>query len=334
MAYYEPPRFNEWIGRNDGSEPDVLRWHQVIQYIDLSIKEPPVLGKNQQGVAFIGFCSDEGVRRNQGRVGAKDGPAAIRKACANLPIAVSHMVMVDAGNVVCHEGGDLEAAQQLLGEYVKQLSADGYLPIVLGGGHEVAWGGFLGIAPTKKKSEFGAINFDAHFDLRPVEPSNGNTSGTPFWQMREYCQKMSIPFHYLAIGIQQYCNTRRLFELAEEMGAPYVLAENFTNDQLERMLHVINGVIGNSDSLLLSIDMDVFAAAHAPGVSAPAFNGIAPNSMFKRFVRHVIFSAKVRCVVLAEVNPTYDVDGRTARLAASLCYDMVQAADMNAEYPS
>ena len=39
----------------------------------------------QTGV-IVGFACDEGVRRNQGRVGAKLGPTALRQALANYPL--------------------------------------------------------------------------------------------------------------------------------------------------------------------------------------------------------------------------------------------------------
>jgi formiminoglutamase len=79
--------------------------------------------------------------------------------------------------------------------------------------------------------------------------------------------------------------------------------------------------------------MDVFASPFAPGVSAPSFNGIAPNAMFKRLLRHIVLSGKVNTVDISEVNPIYDVDNRTARLASAFVFDIVQAADINAEYP-
>lgn len=331
MATYTPAKKGTWIGRIDGEDPDVLRWHQVMQYVDLSNELLPVLDEHQQGVSLIGFKCDEGVKRNQGRPGASEGAASIRKACFNFPVIASHILMVDLGDVVC-ENGDLEATQELLGELVRRIRKSGYLPIVLGGGHEVAFANFNGIMPLKEKQEFGIINFDAHFDLREIDTTIGATSGTGIWQMKEYCQQNGSPFHYLAIGIQQYSNTKLLFNRADKMDAVYFLAENFCDDQLEHMLQVINGIIGNADLLQMSIDMDVFADAHAPGVSAQSFNGISPNSMFKRLVRHIILSGKVASVDIAETNPLYDVDGRTSRLAASLVFDIVQAADVNAEW--
>lgn len=331
MATYYPTPQSAWQGRIDGEDPDELRWHQVMQCIDLANETLPIMKESQQGICIIGFCSDDGVLRNKGRTGAAKGPETIRKACVNFPMVASHILMIDAGDVHCTDNR-VEQAQKMLGEKIKRIIQAGYLPVVLGGGHEVAYANFNGIIPLEPKQELGVINFDAHFDLREVDPSIGATSGTGIWQMKEYCKTHNTPFHYLPIGIQQYSNTKRLFTIADGMDAIYFLAENFCENHLENMMHVINGIIGNADVLQLTIDMDVFAAAHAPGVSAPSFNGISPNSMFKRIIRHFILSGKVASVDIAETNPLYDLDARTARLAASIVFDIVQAADVNAEF--
>jgi formiminoglutamase len=309
-----------------------LRWHQVVQCIDLANETLPIiLNEHQQGVCFIGFCCDEGVLRNKGRAGAKNGPIEIRKACVNFPMIASHILMIDAGNVICDDN-NLEAAQQMLGEKLRRIRLADYLPIVIGGGHEVAYANFLGLLPFEAKQEFGIINFDAHFDLRNVDTSIGATSGTGIWQIKEYCNKESLALHFLPIGIQQYSNTRQLFNIADSMDAIYFLAENFCNEKADQISKVVNGIISNADVLQLTIDMDVFAAAYAPGVSAPAFNGLKPDSLFKRTVRHLVLSGKVAAIDIAETNPLFDIDSRTSKLAASIIFDIIQAADVNAEF--
>ena len=326
MAIYQPPQ--PWHGRNDGDGANVQRCHQAINLLDLNQSTNQLSNQSTQ-IAFIGFCSDEGVRRNQGRVGAKEAPAAIRKACSNFPVHFDKLRLYDAGDVVCDDG-NLEAAQILVGEKIQWLISQKYFPIVLGGGHEVAYGNFSGIRhQLSSKSSFSVINFDAHFDLRQVDENVGATSGTGFWQMANDCKEHQTEFHYLAIGIQDCSNTKLLFETARNIGALYIKAEEFTNDQLEHILDQLNHVLDESDTVQLSIDMDVFTAATAPGVSAPAFNGIPPNSMFKRLLRHIVFSNKVASIDIAEVNPLYDVDNRTSRLAASFVFDMVQALERN-----
>jgi formiminoglutamase len=330
MAFYRETTPDIWSGRIDGEDGDLLRWHQIIKLC--SPENLPPFSNGMQGIAIMGFCSDEGVRRNNGRTGAALAPEAIRKSCSNFPLVADHIIMADAGDVVCTDG-NLEAAQMLMAEKLQVVQKAGYLPIVLGGGHETAYCGYLSLGQFPKKAEMGVINFDAHFDLRAIDPTVGNTSGTWVWQIAEDCRLKNIPFHYMVVGVQQYANTKRLFEYARELGVPYLLAEEFTNDQLHRMLNSINGILANSNKILLSLDMDVFSSPFAPGVSASSFNGIAPNAMFKRLLRHIVLSGKVSTVDISEVNPTYDVDNRTSRLAAAFVFDIVQAADINAEYP-
>ena len=74
-----------WTGRVDAAEGDAARrWHQAVQ---------PLAAGAAPGIAILGFARDEGVRRNQGRTGAVDGPLALRRAlAAGRPVvAVSSM---------------------------------------------------------------------------------------------------------------------------------------------------------------------------------------------------------------------------------------------------
>ena len=76
------------------------------------------------------------------------------------------------------------------------------------------------------------------------------------------------------------------------------------------------------DFVLLSIDMDGFDASHAPGVSAPAHVGFSPQFV-QILLPHLFDSGKVIGIDIAETNPSYDVDGRTSRLASAIIHQMV-----------
>src|SRR6195952_2523446 len=83
--FYKAPA--AWTGRVDGTDEETLRWHQHVQPLNvLAGGKFPVLQPDQKGVVFLGFASDEGVRRNKGRTGAAAGPEALRNACANFPV--------------------------------------------------------------------------------------------------------------------------------------------------------------------------------------------------------------------------------------------------------
>lgn len=74
---------------------------------------------------------------------------------------------------------------------------------------------------------------------------------------------------------------------------------------------------GRRGRVHLTIDLDVLPASVAPGVSAPAGLGVEARVVLGA-VRRVAASGKLGVLEVAELNPLFDVDGRTARTAARL----------------
>lgn len=91
-------------GRIDGIEPDLARFHQVVKYVDLNCDKLENNGK--KSLSLLSFANDEGVRRNQGRLGAALGNKAIRQALASLPIH-SDKIFFDAG-IIEQDDNNLE----------------------------------------------------------------------------------------------------------------------------------------------------------------------------------------------------------------------------------
>lgn len=304
-----------WNGRFDDEDGELgLRIHQKVElknFNDSTINTKP-------NIAFLGFCSDEGVKRNKGRFGAKNAPDILRKALANLPYNVETKKSIfDFGNIVLEED-NLEKARKEQIECISDLIRKNYFPIVLGGGHETALGNFLGLA--EHHENIGIINIDAHFDLRiPVENS---TSGTPFFEMAHYCQQNDRKFHYFAIGIQKTGNTAALFSRAHELQVETVLADEVHID-LNFSLRKVEDYIQKFDAIYLSLDLDVLDAAFAPGVSAPSANGLRTFQV-KSIIQTVIQSGKLKLFDVVELNPEYDIDNRTAKVAAHLISEFLE----------
>lgn len=305
---------NIWTGRTDDEDGDLgIRWHQKIQLKNFSA----LARQTEPNIALLGFCSDEGVRRNKGRIGAKKAPDLIRKALANLPYDLeSKKSIFDFGNIVLNDE-NLEKARGIQVECVSELIRNNFFPIVLGGGHETAFGNFLG---TEQHFEnIGIINIDAHFDLRiPVEHS---TSGTPFFEMAYHCQTHGKEFHYFVVGIQKTANTAALFERAKELGTEVILADEIHID-LNFALRKLEDFIQKFDSVYLSLDLDVLDAAFAPGVSAPCVNGLNIFQV-KSIVQTILRSGKIKLFDVVEYNPEYDRDNQTAKTAAHLISEFV-----------
>ena len=81
-------------------------------------------------------------------------------------------------------------------------------------------------------------------------------------------------------------------------------------------------ILNHGGPLYLTVDMDVFDMRDAPGVSAPAIAGVDKHFMLKIF-RMVMSSGKIAAFDIAETNPKYDSDNRTAKLAAYLLFLLV-----------
>lgn len=300
-----------WRGREDIEEKgDARRWHHVVRPFDADAGG---------GAVLIGFPCDDGVRRNGGRVGAAGGPATLRGALSNLPY-LDEPQLSDAGDI-CDPTDHLEAAQGKLGEAVARVLKQGALPIALGGGHEIAWGTFQGIAAAQKHARLLIVNLDAHFDLR--EAGQGN-SGTPFRQIHDWCAGNDLPFEYRVLGISRFANTRALFDRARAFGVRYWLDEALQSESAIAVAEAaLSAEFANFDAVYLTVCLDVLSAAVAPGVSAPGVLGV-PLAHVERLIDLVTGSGKLIAADIAEFNPQYDGDGMTARVAARLVARIVR----------
>lgn len=295
-----------WQGRFDGNE---ALFHRVFQRVEL-INSLDFVSTNN--FVLNGFAVDEGVRRNKGRQGAKEAPDIIRKNLSNFPVVNPDFKLLDFGNVYCDDE-KLEVAQDDLAKRISSVLSKGGKSIVLGGGHEVTFAHYSGINQAFPDKKIGIINFDAHFDNREPESGVGASSGTGFWQI---AQEGNI--HSLHIGIQRNSNTLKLFDTAHQFGMKYILADEIFFENLPSIYERLNDFLKETDILYITICMDVFNASIAPGVSASAYNGIFADAAFMHIYRHLLKNIKLKALDVAEVNPNFDIQDRTARLAASL----------------
>lgn len=302
-----------WSGRTDHVENRAsFRYHQVVELIE--IDDYP---QSPNTCAIIGFECEEGVRRNNGRLGAAKAPDALRSELAKLPwkFPVDKRI-VDAGNIECI-GNDLEKAQQQLGATVTDVLQKEMTPIILGGGHETAYGHYLGVRKhIGKDATLGIINIDAHFDLRPYDEQP--SSGTMFRQILENDSNTN----YFVVGIQRYGNTQDLFDRADSLGVKYEYEENMQIGNMDILLATLVEFIDKHDFVLLTLCTDVLNAAFAPGVSAPSPFGLDP-SIVRSIIRTVTSHEKTLSFDISEVNPQLDENNRTVKLGAYLTNEAI-----------
>ncbi|MFF2175896.1 formimidoylglutamase [Lysinibacillus sp. NPDC058147] len=302
----------QWKGRIDSTtNTSSFRLHQKVKRIPIN----DVSASDNQLAGIVGFICDEGVRRNQGRIGAASAPNALRESLSSLPWTFNdEQQIIDVGNVLCLNHA-LEEAQRELGEIVKTLLNKKIQCVVLGGGHETLYGHYLGVrSALPKDAKIGIVNIDAHFDLRPYDEQP--SSGTMFRQILE----QDAHADYFVLGIQRFGNTKELFDKADELHVNYVLEDNMTPENNAQIMQDLQQFMDNHDYILLTLCMDVLNAAFAPGVSAPSPFGLDPKTV-RMIIQQVTSHPNTHSFDICEVNPSLDENGRTVKLGAYFVYE-------------
>jgi formiminoglutamase len=264
---------------------------------------------------IVGHPDDEGIKLNGGRLGAALGPTSIRKALYKMTPKVSaqKLKLADLGDVIGHEESF---------ELIKKSLAQSARILCLGGGHDYGYPDFAAFIEDSLNRDRKpvVINFDAHLDVRPSD--KGNNSGTPFYRL---LQKYAKDILFFEVGLQDWCNSEAHFEWAKAHGAQVIMfdeimasGQNISSFLSERIFAEIPK---NSD-ISLSLDIDFFSSAYAPGASQVFPVGIdAPQ--FLSFWKAVCSTFKPRLMGVYEVSPPLDLDERTARLAAIFCHQFI-----------
>lgn len=259
-------------------------------------------------VVILGCPQDEGVRRNGGRPGAAQAPTEIRRALYRLTArGLGELALHDAGDVA--PGPALEDTHAALQAAVAQVLADGKRVVVLGGGNDISYPDCGALARASK--DVLAFNVDAHFDVRPDAQRN---SGTPYRQLLEEGLLAGPRFHEL--GSQPFCTAVAHADYLKQKGAHVVPLAALRKKGAVRVVRRALREAAKAQAVFWGFDLDVVNAAEAPGVSAPNPLGLTGAELCE-LAAVAGAEKRTRIFEVTEVNPAFDVDGRTSRLAAT-----------------
>jgi len=271
----------------------------------------------QEAKFVIVSCSqDIGVARNHGRTGAAHAPEAIRRSFYKLaaPVSLQRGELIDLGDTLID--GSLEDVHTHHHEIVRQLISDGKRVVMLGGGNDLSYPDVKAIQSVFP--EMTAVNVDAHLDIRENVRRN---SGTPYRQLIE--ENIVQKQRFFEIGFQSHANSVYYLQQAVDWEINMISLEELTRSSVtdcltKRMADHSQG------TLFLGFDMDSVRVADAPGVSAPSPMGLSAEQ-----ARDLVsfFSTRIpaRMLEITEVNPKYDIDHRTTKLAAILMVTFLAA---------
>jgi formiminoglutamase len=269
------------------------------------------LKNREHGIVLIGFADDTGVKNVGGRPGAKDAPAAVRQKLYKFTLGKPTLPFYDLGDLA--PAATIEATHEQGKNIVQVILEAGHYPIVLGGGHDLAYPHALAFL-----EKFGATsvfwNIDAHLDVRPTH--NGITSGSPWYMLREH-PTFPAKAKIAEFGLQPHCNSASLVAYAEKRKFELHWLSDIRRKKapaditFQRLL----GRLTAKASGLVSLDIDSVNWAEAPGCSAPQTEGFTAGEAI-RMSRESGACSRVKSFGIFELSPALDPDGRTANLVA------------------
>lgn len=208
----------------------------------------------------------------------------------------------------------------------------GNLPVVLGGDHSCAIGTWSGITSALETTgKFGLIWIDAHMDCHTDQTAHegkwgGWWHGQPvpalcgygleaFTNLSAVGAKLS-PQHISIIGPHSFEPAEEAFVAKHDIRVyklDEVKARGFAPVFAEAMTRATTGTNGFG----MTIDLDAFCAADAPGVGTAEDDGLTAAEVLP-IIRGVGRQTGFSGLEIVEFNPHKDIDGKTAQLIEKL----------------
>ena len=217
-----------------------------------------------------------------------------------------HIAVEDAGDLPLDESP--EDFDRIRGAASSAMES-GATPIFLGGDHMVTYPIVAGIADAR--GPVNILHFDAHPDIYDDYDGDPLSHASPFARIME----RGLASRLVQVGIRTLHSHCR--EQARRFGVEMVEMRNFAPEAVS----IPDG------PLYVSIDMDALDPAFAPGVSHHEPGGLSVRDILS--VLHRIHTPIVGADVV-EYNPTRDINGMTAVVAAKFVKELAGLVVRNA----
>jgi agmatinase len=213
-------------------------------------------------------------------------------------------------DVLLEEGCDLPLAEDggdfaLIQAAVDAAIGAGAIPIVLGGDHSISFPVVEAVAAANGPIDI--LHFDAHADLYDDFEGDPHSHASPFARIME----RGLACRLVQVGIRTLNAHSRA--QAERFGVEVIEMRDFAPERVP----IPPG------PLYISIDLDGFDPAFAPGVSHHEPGGLSVRDVLS-VLRRV--EGKIVGADIVEYNPSRDVNGVTAALAAKLVKEVASLA--------
>ena len=245
------------------------------------------------------------------RAGAKEGPAAVRRASYNFE-TWNLELGADILDIPVHDWGDIEEVfspdrmVDLVDEAVTEaVAVRGRVPVVIGGEHNATEGAVRAV--HRAHPDLRVLSLDAHTDFRKEYLGEPRSHACA---MRR-CSDIVGVAHVAVAGVRSSAAEEQAD--AQELGYALITADQVREMGIRNAVDELLARMGDGP-LYLTIDIDSVDPAYAPGVQTPEPWGLTPLD-----IRHAIDRVAPRVVAfdIMETAPPHD-GGQTAALVARL----------------
>lgn len=258
---------------------------------------------------IIGVPEDIGVKMNGGKGGAHTSFFPAIEAFLNTQenqfitgrdvLALGYLDFLDTVETFVPD--DAEKGDYLVKQIDKELSelihfmvSIGKTPIVIGGGHNNAYGNIKGTS-TALKQPINVINLDAHTDLRKLEHRH---SGNGF----SYALHDGFLDHYFMFGLHENYTPQYIFEfIHDNINIEYNMFEEleiYQSTTFERELIRAENFIQKKP---FGVEIDLDCIQYFPS-SAMTPSGFTPQQV-RKFVHHFAKNKNANYLHVCEGNP-------------------------------
>jgi agmatinase len=245
------------------------------------------------------------------KAGTRHGPREIRHTSwwmedysPRLDRGLEEINFYDAGDLNLPFGNVLESLK-MMKETAGKIIDDGKLPLFLGGEHLITLP--LVEAAAKRYPGLAVIQLDAHADLQADYLGEQFSHATVMRRVSEIVGKGNL----YQVGIRS-C-------IREEIEYGRDNTHIYLDEVLAPMKEILPSLKGRP--VYITLDIDVVDPAFAPGTGAPEVCGCSSAELLESL--YLTGDLNIVGFDLNEVNPVYDVSGRTALLAAKVIREML-----------
>lgn len=247
------------------------------------------------------------------QVGTRHGPAAIIEASKNVELFDEELEgeFYKAGvatlDAVFPNMAGPAAMHEDIFEVAKKVVRDGKFLLGLGGEHGVS-SALIRAAMTKHK-KLSVLQFDAHLDLRD------EYEGTPWSHACVMRRVLDMGASVVPVGIRNVCLDEHKFLKRHKVEVVTARQCHMDDDWVDRVLRALG------DTVYVTIDIDGFDPAYAPGTGTPEPGGLDWYQV-TGLLRLVAAEKKIVGADIVEVLP---IPGQavTEFLAARLAYKLL-----------